>query len=173
LWRKRWPRPPILAFFQPFLDEVVTRVKAAHPNISGGIGLHVESGGTRFQISAEFVYVPAGQRFEDLFVYFSVGSQNLATFELSRGSGVLLAPEFGQLILPGAPGDPFYDEALRKYAEAAMRSRGSTFPGSCRSRTTGRRFEAVTHSLRLSEQTTEATTQTVATASTTRTRLAA
>jgi hypothetical protein len=49
----------ILAFFQPFLDEVVTRVKAAHPSISGGIGLHVESGGTRFQISAGFVYDPA------------------------------------------------------------------------------------------------------------------
>ncbi|CAN5830978.1 hypothetical protein BH23ACT1_BH23ACT1_13270 [soil metagenome] len=34
-------------------------------------------------------------------------------------------------------------------------------------------IEAVTHSLRLSEPTTEATTQTVATASTTRTKLAA
>lgn len=117
------------AVLEPFMREVVAQVQAAHPTLSGVPSITVDLGATRFSMYAGFMYDPAGQRFEDLLVYFSVGSNDVATFELSRGSGVLLAPEFPQLVLSGDPGEPSFDVALREYVDAAMAFTWEHLPG--------------------------------------------
>ncbi len=48
---------------------------------------------------ASMMYDPAGQRFEDLLVYLSVSREKVARFEVGRGNGELLTPEFPSIAL--------------------------------------------------------------------------
>ncbi len=95
-------------------------MKRAYPGLHGGTRVEVDLGPTRFQMYAGFIYAPATQRFEDLLVSFEVSRENVVSFELSRGSGEPMAPEFEPLVLPAEPGDGRYDDALMECAEAAM-----------------------------------------------------
>ena len=117
----RWaPWKDLVAFLTPQLDNIIAEVTAAHPALSGAIRADVDLGVTPFTMYATVMYDRASQRFEDLLVYLSVSREKVARFEISRGNGELLAPEFPSIVLQGEPGMASYDAALRTYAGAAM-----------------------------------------------------
>ena len=118
---QKWaPWKELVAFLRPPLDEILGRVTAAYPALSGATRADIDLGATPFSMYASVMYDRASQRFEDLLVYFTVSRENVARFELSRGSGELLAPEFPSVLLQGEPGMASYDTALREFAGAAM-----------------------------------------------------
>lgn len=116
-WR---PWNGLIEFLTPCLTELVSDVKAAHPQLHGGTTVDVDLGANRFTMYASFMYRPAVQRFEDLLAYFAVDRANVAQFELSRGCGELLAPEFPSVVLEGEPGMASYEASAREFAEASM-----------------------------------------------------
>jgi hypothetical protein len=118
---RNWaPWKGLVAFLTPQLDEILAQVTAEYPAVSCQTWAGVELGMTPFVMFASVMYDRARQRFEDLLVYLEVNRGNVAIFELSRGNGELLAPEFPSLVLQGQPGMASYDMALREFAGAAM-----------------------------------------------------
>jgi hypothetical protein len=120
LHRKWAPWNDLVGLLTPQFDEIMAQVIAEYPALSGEVRADVDLGVTPFTMYASVMYDRARQRFEDLLVYLEVSRGNVARFELSRGSGELLAPEFPSLLLPGKPGIASYDKALRDFAGAAL-----------------------------------------------------
>ena len=118
---EKWaPWTDLVAFLTPQFDDIIAAVTADYPGLSGACRADADLGVTPFIMYASVMYDRANQRFEDLLVELSVSREKVASFEVGRGNGELLTPEFPSLLLQGEPGMPSYDAALRTYAGAAM-----------------------------------------------------
>jgi hypothetical protein len=118
---EKWaPWKDLVALLRPQLDHIIAEVTAVYPALSGAIRADVDLGVTPFTMYASVMYDRANQRFEDSLVYLSVSRENIASFEVGRGNGELLTPEFPSLLLEGEPGMASYDMALRDYCGAVM-----------------------------------------------------
>jgi hypothetical protein len=111
-----WER--MLDVLVPFFDQIIEAVRSHYPSLHGNWTASVRTGGTLFDAYASFMYDPAGQRYEDMLLTFSVLTDHVQ-YAIERGSGHGLAPDLEPATLP-PPESPEYQQALLNYAEAAI-----------------------------------------------------